>query len=209
MTMPETLQRELNHRVKNNFQIIVSLMNLKMRMLPPDKREDIRFLQEHVQSMAVAVRLVYATDELGEVSVGELLGEVVSELRQIARLPADRIRLTGADLRETLGLDEAIAFGLYLAVLLPPYMDQARASAQRMTVSALVEDGSLTLSIAGGSGQPIELDVLRARLADAYVRQLHGETLAPTEQFDARFRLPTARPRRPSVPPAKAEAGAA
>jgi Histidine kinase len=196
MTMPETLLREVNHRVKNNFQIIVSLMNLKMRMLPPDRREDIRFLQEHVQSMAVAVRLVYATDEMGEVSVGELLGEVVSELRQIARLAADQIRLTGADLCETLGLDDAIAFGLYLAVLLPPYMDQARASGLPMTVSATVEGGLLTLSIAGGCGQPIALDVLRTRLGDAYVRQLHGEALPPTEQSDARFRLPIARPRR-------------
>ena len=199
MTMPQTLLLELNHRVKNNFQIIVSLMNLKMRMLPPDKREDIRFLQEHVQSMAVAVRLVYATDEMGEVSVGELLGEVVSELRQIARLRAGQIYLTGADLSEALGLDDAIAFGLYLAVLLPPYMDQARVSGQQMTVSASVEGGLLTLSIAGGSGQPIALDVLRTRLSDAYVRQLHGEAMPPTEQSDARFRLPIARPRRSPV----------
>jgi hypothetical protein len=206
MTMPETLLLELNHRVKNNFQIIVSLMNLKMRMLPPDKREDIRFLQEHVQSMAVAVRLVYATDEMGEVSVGELLGEVVSELRQIAGLRADQIQLIGADLCEALGLDDAIAFGLYLAVLVPPYMDQARTSGRRMTVSASVLDSQLTLSISGGSGQPIALDVLRTRLGDAYVRQLHGEALAPTDESDARFRLPIARPRRASVPLAVAGA---
>ena len=197
--MSDKLLLELNHRVKNNFQIIVSLMNLKMRMLPPDQREDIRFLQEHVQSMAVAVRLVYATDEMGEVPAGELLGEVISELRQIARLRTGQIHLTGADLCETLGLDDAIAFGLYLAVVLPPYMDQARASGQRMTVSASVEHGQLTLSIAGGSGLPIVLDVLRTRLSDAYVRQLHGEVLPPTEQSDAQFRLPIDRPRRSPV----------
>ena len=195
MTMPETLLRELNHRVKNNFQIIVSLMNLKMRMLPPDKREDIRFLQEHVQCMAVAVRLVYATDEMGEVSVGELLGEVVSELRQIARLGSEQIRLSGADVRETLGLDLAIAFGLYLAVMLPPYMDQARLSGRRLRVSACIEDGLLTLSIAGGSAGPIALDVLRTRLSHAYLRQLHGEPLALTEDADVCVRLPIDQPR--------------
>ena len=43
-----TLVRELNHRVKNNFQIIASLMNLRKRMMPPERREDIRFIEEHV-----------------------------------------------------------------------------------------------------------------------------------------------------------------
>jgi two-component sensor histidine kinase len=60
----ETLLRELNHRVKNNFQIIVSLMNLRKRMLPPERREDIRFVEEHVQSMSVAYRHVYATGSI-------------------------------------------------------------------------------------------------------------------------------------------------
>src|ERR1700727_1672910 len=60
----ETLLRELNHRVKNNFQIIVSLMNLRKRMLPAGRREDIRFIEEHVQSMSVPYRLVYATGSM-------------------------------------------------------------------------------------------------------------------------------------------------
>ena len=90
MPDPITLVRELNHRVKNNFQIIVSLMNLRKRMMPPERREDIRFIEEHVQSMSVAYRLVYATGSMIEVSLTELVTEVLSGLRQIAGFPRRR-----------------------------------------------------------------------------------------------------------------------
>src|ERR1700678_1434111 len=93
MPDPATLVRELNHRVKNNFQIIVSLMNLRKRMMPPERREDIRFIEEHVQSMSVAYRLVYAPGSMIEVSLSELIVEVLSGLRQIAGLSEDQLRL--------------------------------------------------------------------------------------------------------------------
>src|ERR1700722_20667556 len=93
MPDPVTLVRELNHRVKNNLQIIVSLMNLQKRMMPRERREDIRFIEEHVQSMSVAYRLVYATGSMIEVSLTELVTEVLSGLRQIAGLGAEHLRL--------------------------------------------------------------------------------------------------------------------
>jgi two-component sensor histidine kinase len=69
------LVRELHHRVKNNLQIIVSLMNVQKRMLPQERRGEIRFLEEHVQSMAAAYRVVYASGELTKVSIDELIRE--------------------------------------------------------------------------------------------------------------------------------------
>ena len=54
--------RELHHRVKNNFQLIASLVSLQKRMLPPDRRSEVRFVEEHVQCMAAAYRIVTVTD---------------------------------------------------------------------------------------------------------------------------------------------------
>ena len=182
--------RELNHRVKNNLQIIVSLMNLKKRTLPVDRWEDIRFLQEHVQCMAVAYRLIYDTGETAEVSISELLNEVISELRQIAKLDLTRIELAGVGINEMLGLDQAIAFGLYLAVVLPPYMDRARRSGGNVVVSASVEARQLTLSVAGSWREPVTSDDLRSRLSDAYIGQLRATLLAPSDPSDRRCRMP-------------------
>lgn len=202
MRNTDILLRELNHRVKNNFQIIVSLMNLKKRMLSRDRQEDIRFIEEHVQSMAVAYRLVYATGAMNEVSVGSLLGEVVSELRQIARVRADQIWIDGAAIREMMGLDQAISLGLFLAVVLPPYLDRARSGGGTVRVSAVLEDGFLTLMVAGSWPERVEPDFLRGRLGDAYARQLQAERLTLPDAYGMRIRFPLdAPPSRPSLPP--------
>jgi hypothetical protein len=174
--MPNTdiLLRELNHRVKNNFQIIVSLMNLKKRLLPPERRDDLRFIEEHVQSMAVAYRLVYATGDMSEVSVGHLLAELVSELRQIARLSLSQTVLNGYDIQGTMGLDQAISFGLFLAVVLPPYFDDALKYNGVVSISAGLDGADLTFSVTGSWVDPVASDYLRTRLSDAYAGQLQA-----------------------------------
>ena len=199
MSDADALLRELNHRVKNNFQIIVSLMNLKSRMLPPDRQEDIRFLQEHVQSMAVAYRLVYDTGEMAEVSATELLREVVSELSQIAKLGNQKLTLTTEAVEDAMGLDQAIAFGLFLAMVLPPCLDRTHASGGKMLVAAGVAERVMTLSISGNwGGEAVQPDPLRIQLHDAYMRQLHAEALPSTGPSDLRFRFPL-EDRRPAV----------
>ncbi len=185
----DILLRELNHRVKNNLQIIVSLINLKKRLAPPDRWDDIRFIEEHVQAMAVAYRLVYATGDMNEVSIGDLLQETISELRQIARLGASHVRLEGASIQGTMGLDQAISLGMYLAVVLPPYLDGALASAGYVTIAAALEDNYLTLRIAGSWPAPVLPDLLRSRLSEAYTSQLRAEILSSPGAPDLRIRV--------------------
>ena len=180
--MPDsvTLLRELNHRVKNNFQIIVSLLNLRKRSLPPDRREDIRFIEEHVQSMSVAYRLVYSTGSMIEVSLNELITEVLSGLRQIAGLGEEQLRVDITASDALIGLDHAIALALYLAALLPPYLDEAVATAGTVTTSMTLAANSFTLTVGGTWTGLISLDLLRSRLMRAYAAQLNAEILPAT-----------------------------
>lgn len=190
MTNLDRLPRELNHRIKNNFQIIMSLMNLKQRTLPPERREDIRFLQEHVQAMAVTYRLVYDTGEMAHVPVSALLHEVVAELRQIGSPGFAQVKVTDNGAKETMGLDKALAFSLYLAAMLPPYLDHARRIAGEVTVSIQVDQRLLTLSILGSWGTPVGSDVLRGQLGASRVSQLRAEILPPFDPSNLRFRFP-------------------
>ena len=198
MTHPDDLLRELNHRVKNNFQIIVSLMNLKARMLPPDRRDDIRFLQEHVQCMAIAYRLVYDSGDMTEVPVGALLNEAVSELRQLATLDSRQLSMAGEVIDDAMGLDQAIAFGSFLAVVLPPYFDRARKSGGKVVVAASVADRVLTLSVSDSWSEPVQSDTLRHQLYGAGLRQLQAEVLPAPDQSGVRFRFPLDA-RRPAI----------
>jgi hypothetical protein len=166
------LVRELNHRVKNNFQIIASLINLMKRVADPKTRGEIRFIEEHVTSMAVAYRLVYATSPMVEVAASELLLEIVAALRVIAGLPPDQMIIEGSGLHGTIGLDQAIALGLYLSVSLPPYLDRALVSRGHVVLTTDTDDERLRLSIVGDWTDPIAFDFLRRKLMVAYVRQL-------------------------------------
>jgi hypothetical protein len=177
MPDPVVLVRELNHRVKNNLQIIVSLMNLQKRMMAPERREDLRFIEEHVQSMSVAYRLVYATGSMIEVSLTELVTEVLSGLRQIAGLDEECLNLAAPATDALIGLDHAIALALYLAVLLPPYLDEAIGQTGAVTITLTVVANLLTLSVAGTWNGPVSLDLLRSRLMRAYAAQLKAEML--------------------------------
>ena len=189
MTDTHHLLGELNHRIQNNFQIIVSLMNLKKRLLPQERRDDIRFIEEHVHSMAVAYRLVYATGAMNEGSVSDLLGEIVSELRLIARLNTDQVHLDGTSVHGMMGLDQAISFGLYLAVVLPPYLDSALDSGGLVSICAGVDRNFLTLAVASTGPQPEQPDCLRLRLSEAYAGQLQAENLSPPDKSELRIRF--------------------
>ncbi len=189
MRNSDILLLELNHRVKNNLQIIVSLINLKKRLLPMDRRDDIRFIEEHVQALAVAYRLVYAAGEMNEVAVGELLGEVVTELRQIAGLSPHQVELDRASIEGTIGLDQAISLGLYAAVVMPPYLDRALEVDGSVAVSAGLKEHILTLSVAGSWPDPVQPDYFRSRLCAAYARQLHAENLSPPDLSELRMRF--------------------
>ncbi len=172
--------RELHHRVKNNFQIIASLVNLQKRMLPADRRSEVRFVEEHVQCMAAAYRIVTVTDAIVQVALSELVSEGVDVLRQIAGVGRDSVIVELPTNDCAIRMDQAIAMALYLAVLVPPYLDAAAAPGTTVRIAIELPDPEhAVLSVVTGGNVTIPPNPLRRRLATAYLRQLHA-TADPT-----------------------------
>jgi hypothetical protein len=187
--------RELHHRVKNNFQIIASLMNLQKRMLPPERRGDLRFVEEHVQSMAVAYRIVSASTEMVQVPIDELVREVGDNLRQIAGAKPGTLQYDLSQAGSEIELNQGIVLGLYLAVVLPPHLDRVAAQGGVVHIRTVVADRTLTVSITGAPGAPVEMDFMRRRLIDSYIRQLRGDTPAGAPEGELRLHFPLDPPR--------------
>ncbi len=179
MRQPDDVLRELHHRVKNNFQIIASLLNLQKRMRPPERRDDLRFIEEHVQAMAIAHQVMYAAPELTSVPVNGLVGEVLDSLVQIGGIPAGVLSTEMAAIEHGMGLNQAIALCLYIAVVAPPALDRAAATGGTVRVTLAFDDPHFTLAIADDGESPVELDFLRGRLAESYLRQLGAEAVPP------------------------------
>lgn len=82
------LLKEVHHRVKNNLQLISSIMNMQIRRAQSD---DARFvlqrLQERILSLATVHKSLYQTDALDRVDAGMLVQEIVGQLLVIG-LPA-------------------------------------------------------------------------------------------------------------------------
>lgn len=74
------LLKEVHHRVKNNLQMISSIMNMKIRKArSPETRFTIRRLQERVLGLATVHRNLYQTDNLTRTDAGALLREVIAQ----------------------------------------------------------------------------------------------------------------------------------
>jgi len=77
----ETLIREIHHRVKNNLQIISSLLNLQKPYIRD--LEDLRIFEEsqnRIKSMAMIHENLYQSDTLSEINMRNYLSRLVTEL---------------------------------------------------------------------------------------------------------------------------------
>jgi two-component system, sensor histidine kinase PdtaS len=81
MRQKEVLLREVHHRVKNNLQLIASIMNLQIRKsVNPEARILLRSLHERVMSLATVHRELYQTSGLTDVQAHELLDSIVAQV---------------------------------------------------------------------------------------------------------------------------------
>ena len=82
----DVLLREVHHRVKNNLQLISSIMSMQTHLSnSPEVERLIRNLQDRVNSLATVHHNLYQTSGQADVTMDELLGTIV---RQVVRMGA-------------------------------------------------------------------------------------------------------------------------
>lgn len=113
----EVLLREIHHRVKNNLQIISSLLQKQARRSDSaELKEMIRDGQERIQSMALIHENLYRSDQLSGVSIKNYLEELTESLKRGQGTNKVAVNLKVAD--EHLDIDTAIPLGLILNELI-------------------------------------------------------------------------------------------
>ncbi len=109
----EVLLREIHHRVKNNLQVISSLLNLQVASVPNElARKGLLESQSRIQSMALLHQLLYQSKDLARIELADYLKALVSYLAQTYSANHRFIR-TSVDVPAVqLDLDRAIPCGL-------------------------------------------------------------------------------------------------
>ena len=107
------LLREIHHRVKNNLQIITSLLKLQSRFIKdPQVLEAIRDTQSRVRTMSLVHERIYRSPDIAEINLKEYLLFLVKQVAQFYNVPQNHITLsvtmpaimTDVDLVTPLGL---------------------------------------------------------------------------------------------------------
>lgn len=180
----ESLLKEVHHRVKNNLQVISSLVNLQLRKV---KNEDVRaFLrdtQNRIRSMAMLHEILYRSGSVADVHFPLYLKRLCDHLACSFGSGARNVRLRHEISDVPLGPDQAITAGLIVNELVTNAIKHAFPSGQEGDV--LVElrapdNDSLLLRVAdNGVGLPSDTRLETAEslgllLVVSLIRQLNG-----------------------------------
>jgi two-component sensor histidine kinase/CheY-like chemotaxis protein len=112
------LLRELHHRVKNNLQLVVSLIRLRgAREEDPRIRQMMADMAERVQSLARVQDKIYATDDLSRVDFRGYLEAVAGSLSSMHGNSHVVVRFAGAE-RLDVPVERAVPLGLMCYELL-------------------------------------------------------------------------------------------
>ena len=111
----EVLLKEVHHRVKNNLQVMYSLLNLqKRRNKDADTKEVIATLQNRIQSMAMVHQNLYSHDNSELVKMGNYVNMLLGHLQSMYQ-PSQPVTVhCEIDPAIQLSLDKAISIGLIL-----------------------------------------------------------------------------------------------
>jgi len=181
--------RELHHRVKNNLQVIASLLALQKRSLPPPQRVILRFPVDRVNAMAAAFGVSYSQTESGDVGVLAVVREVISRLETGAESRKSRVELSVRGEEREVNLDTAIAIAMLLAELLPPFLAAGAQSNLSIAVDVELLQESLIIRASSPSAITEFHDRLSRRFISAYLSQLHA-SLSETTERNAELSIP-------------------
>ena len=186
----EVLLQEVHHRVKNNLQIVNSLINMQLRRLTEaSTRETLEQCQHRVQAIALIHEQLYQSKSLADVPLADYVGRLARDILKAASVPANHVALELAIADIALPIDKAIPCGLILNELITNALKHAfpggRQGSIRIQAEVLV-DGNVQLVIAdSGVGLPAGFAIKRCQSMGLQL----VNTLA--EQLDAQLEVYT------------------
>ena len=197
----EVLLKEVHHRVKNNLQIISSLLFLQKDAIDdPDVQERFEESRNRIASMALIHEELYRSGDLARVDLKEYLERLVPKVVQSLRGPKSigfALNLTACHAT----VDKAIPFGLIINELVTNAVKHAFAGRQEGTIRLTVtREGDQVQAVVEDDGaglpenfHPDAVKSLGMQLVVQLTRQLRGALsfgpAAPGTIFRLTFQL--------------------
>lgn len=181
----EVLLKEVHHRVKNNMQVISSILNLQSSYIEDETALGIlRESQDRIKSMSFVHESLYQSKTLSEVNFAEYIQNITRNLYHSYARPEGGIDLQ-FDLESIyLNLDTSIPCGLIINEVVSNSLKYAFLGRERGVIAiqfAKLSDGKLKLIVSDdGIGLPDSFDIENAeslglQLVTTLVTQISGQ----------------------------------
>ncbi len=154
----DTLLREIHHRVKNNLQTVISLLNLQTKGIRLESaRLALQQLKMRIQTLGLVHRHLYESDNLKTVDLKTFLGELCRLLQDGSGAPYWRVRVDLDIAPVSLQIERAIPLALLVTELATNSFKHAFPNGRVGTIGVKLtaEDDIILLTVADdGVGTP-------------------------------------------------------
>lgn len=161
----EVLLKEIHHRVKNNMQIISSLLSLQANHTGSDvAREILKESRGRVKSMAMIHEKLYHSDDLGKLNIEDYLKNLVTDILKSYSDVSSEIQAKFDIEKLFLNIDTAIPMGLLVNELVSNSCKHAFPDGKgNICVKLKSSDDKYTLTVSdNGVGLPGDIDPFEA-----------------------------------------------
>ena len=196
----DVLLEEVHHRVKNNMQVIVSLLRLQAKAFPDERLAlTLRETQNRIEFMAQVHEQLYEAGDLGVVDLARHAALIAGSLLQTYGFAESRVHVRVEMEPLPLAVDQAIPAGLILNELVSNALKHAFADGRAGSVSVRGSrcGGRITLEVRDdGMGLQQAVDLLQPkslglRIVTILTRQLKGtfESVCELGSKETMFRI--------------------
>jgi PAS domain S-box-containing protein len=179
----EFLLSEIHHRVKNNLQLISSLLRLQSRYIEDERSLEIfTECQNRVKSIALVHEKLYGSGDMMVVNLGDYIEELLAELRDMCngRNTVFRTKLDEVNV----GINTAVSIGLIVNELVTNAIKHGICSGGEVRIELSVSDGRGALVVADdGTGLPEGIEIsdppgFGLKLVNFMLRRINGSIAA-------------------------------
>ena len=194
----ELLLKEIHHRVKNNLQVVSSLLKLQTGYVKDESALDLLIdSQNRVRSMALVHQKLYQSADFSEINFTEYLRQLSGHLINSFKADPDKVIIDISAESLKLGIDHAVPCGLIVNELISNSLKYAFPSGKKGNIKIDLqkkEEGMVMLTISDdGVGFPEGVDYretqsLGLQLVNTLVGQIDG-TITMENHVGTTFRI--------------------
>lgn len=135
LEVKDTLMREIHHRIKNNLQMISSMLTLQMGKFNdhPDYKKSMLETQERIQTISLVHEHIYQNNNISTIHVKPFFEELISRISKINGKQSANIQLKCDDFQ--LDTEQVLLLGVYLNEVLTNIFKHSSLNLKKANIS--------------------------------------------------------------------------